>query len=121
MAKKDDVGRWGEQLAADHLSSSGYEVVDRNWRCPQGEIDIVARKGGALVVVEVKTRSSTAFGHPFEAVTPAKLARLNRLGFAWCAAHPGWHGRLRIDVVAIVGTQAQSADAAVTVFQGVRA
>jgi putative endonuclease len=121
MAKKDDVGRWGEQLAVEHLQRRGYEVVDRNWRCPQGEIDIVAKRAHALVVVEVKTRSTSAFGHPFEAVNPAKLARLNRLGFAWCAAHPGWHGRLRVDVVAIVGSETSAVAPSVTVFEGVRA
>lgn len=120
MAKKDELGRWGEKLAAEHLAARGYEVVDRNWRCTQGEIDVVARHQDMLVIVEVKTRSSIAFGHPFEAVTPAKLARLHRLGFAWCAAHPGWHGRLRIDVVSVVGRPDFLTDPVLNVYQGVR-
>lgn len=102
MASKDDLGRWGEQVAADHLTSLGYRVLDRNWRCEQGEIDIVARDGESTAVVEVKTRSSVAFGHPFEAVTTRKLARLHGLAMAWCRAHPGRHGPVRVDVVAVV-------------------
>ncbi|MFD1715887.1 YraN family protein [Amnibacterium flavum] len=121
MAKKDDVGRWGEDLATRYLAARGYEIVERNWRCPQGEIDIVARHDGAIVVVEVKTRSSAVFGHPFEAITPAKLARLNRLGFAWCVSHPGWHGRLRVDVIAIVGRPESAHAAHIEVFEAVRA
>jgi putative endonuclease len=121
MAKKDDVGRWGEELAAEHLRRRGYEILDRNWRCPQGEIDIVARDRGTLVIVEVKTRSSIAYGHPFEAVTPAKLARLNRLGFAWCVAHTGWYGRFRVDVVSVIGRATAEAEPAITIFEGVRA
>lgn len=103
MAKKDELGRWGEEVAATHLTRLGYRVVDRNWRCAAGEIDIVARHGGGTAVVEVKTRTSVAFGHPFEAVTTAKLARLHALALAWCRAHPGRHGPLRIDVVGVVG------------------
>ena len=76
--------------------------MDRNWRCPQGEIDLVARDGAELVFVEVKTRSSVAFGHPLEAITATKLARLRRLAAAWCEAHPGNHDRIRIDAVGII-------------------
>ena len=88
MAAKDDLGRHGEELAAQFLTDAGYTVIDRNWRCPRGEIDLVARDGNDTVFIEVKTRSSTAFGHPFEAITTQKLARLNRLAHAWCDAHP---------------------------------
>ena len=102
MAAKDDLGRKGEALAADFLVEAGMQVVERNWRCAQGEIDLVARDGDELVFVEVKTRSSLGYGHPLEAITVAKLARLRRLAGAWCAAHPGDHGLVRIDAVAIV-------------------
>ncbi len=70
------VGKRGEDIANEFLLARGYEVIDRNWRCSAGEIDIVARQGRSLVVVEVKTRSSLFAGHPFEAITAAKLARL---------------------------------------------
>ncbi|BDZ46364.1 YraN family protein [Naasia aerilata] len=103
MAKKDELGRWGEEVAAERLTRLGYDVVDRNWRCSQGEIDIVARVHGGTAFVEVKTRSSLAYGHPFEAITSEKLARLHGLAIAWCRAHAGRHGRLRVDVVAVVG------------------
>lgn len=102
MAAKDDLGRRGEDLAAAHLRMIGFEILDRNWRCGQGEIDIVARDGREIVFVEVKTRSSVAFGNPLEAITPAKLARLRRLAVAWCEAHPGHSARIRIDAIAIV-------------------
>jgi len=103
VAKKDELGRWGEDVAAARLTALGYAIVDRNWRCPRGELDIVARVRGGTAFVEVKTRTSTAFGHPFEAITSAKLARLHALALAWCREHPGRHGRIRVDVVAVVG------------------
>ena len=102
MAAKDELGKKGEALAADFLSEAGMQVVERNWRCSQGEIDLVVRDGDELVFVEVKTRSSLGYGHPLEAITVAKLARLRRLAGAWCAAHPGQHGLVRIDAVAVV-------------------
>jgi len=102
MARKDELGRRGEQLAVEHLTTHGYTILDRNWRCTIGEIDIVAQLGSTAIVVEVKTRSSTVFGHPLEAVTPRKLARLRRLAAAWCEAHPGDGVALRIDVIGII-------------------
>ncbi len=102
MAAKDELGRRGEALAAEHLITLGLNIVDRNWRCAQGELDLVAVDGGELVFVEVKTRSSARFGHPLEAITAAKLARLRRLATAWCEAHPGNRGTIRIDAIAIL-------------------
>jgi putative endonuclease len=102
MAAKDVLGRRGEDLAAAFLTEAGYLVVDRNWRCGQGEIDIVAVDGAETVFVEVKTRSSVAFGHPFEAITTQKLARLRRLAAAWCADSPGDHFRIRIDAISVI-------------------
>jgi putative endonuclease len=105
MAAKDELGRWGESHAAAFLASAGYTIIDRNWRCEQGEIDVIANDGIDTVFVEVKTRSGLRFGHPLEAITPVKLARLRRLALAWCEANPaGGHGRrsIRIDAIAIV-------------------
>lgn len=102
MAAKDVLGRRGEDLAAAAMTETGAVVIDRNWRCGQGEIDIVARDGDETVFVEVKTRSSVAFGHPLEAITAQKLARLRRLAAAWCEAHPGNHSRIRIDAIAVI-------------------
>jgi len=102
MAAKDDLGRRGEDLAAQYLADAGYTVIDRNWRCSRGEIDLVARDGNDTVFVEVKTRSSTAFGHPFEAITAQKLARMRRLAKAWCDAHPYRRGVIRLDAVSVI-------------------
>src|ERR1700709_2184489 len=102
MAAKDVLGSRGEDLAAAALTEAGMLVVDRNWRCAQGEIDIVALDGDETVFVEVKTRTSVDFGHPLEAITAQKLARLRRLAAAWCADHPGDHNRIRIDAVAVI-------------------
>jgi putative endonuclease len=101
MASKDELGIRGERIAERHLIARGMVILDRNWRCPQGEIDLVLRDGEDTVFVEVKTRTSVAFGHPLEAITIAKLARVRRLAAAWCAAHPGT-GPIRIDAVAVV-------------------
>jgi putative endonuclease len=96
------LGAYGEELAARHLSERGLVVLDRNWRCPQGEIDLVLRDGDTLVVCEVKTRSSLDFGTPHEAVTPTKLARLRRLAGCWLAAHGMPARDVRIDLVAVL-------------------
>ena len=68
----------------DYLEAFGMRIEERNWRCPEGEIDFVALDGDALVIAEVKTRKSLDYGHPFEAVGADKLARLHRLAAAWC-------------------------------------
>jgi putative endonuclease len=77
------LGSYGERMAVRYLTDRGLEFLDRNWRCDLGEVDIVARDGGCLVVCEVKTRRSTTFGQPIEAVDHRKLARLRRLAAAW--------------------------------------
>lgn len=102
MRATDAVGRYGEDVAARHLSEAGLAVLERNWRCRFGEIDIVAREGDVLVVCEVKTRSSSAFISPLEAVTPAKARRLRRLAAEWLRAHPARPAAVRIDVVAVL-------------------
>lgn len=86
MAKKDGVGRYGERVALRHVVSRGWQVLDTNWRGKDGELDIVALDGDVLVVIEVKTRSGHGFGHPAEAVTPQKLARIKRLTGQWLTA-----------------------------------
>ncbi|MEO6886287.1 MAG: YraN family protein, partial [Jatrophihabitantaceae bacterium] len=83
MRVKDAVGRYGENLAADYLRAAGLQVLERNWRRPEGEVDIIALDGATVVFVEVKTRSTTAFGDPAEAVTAQKAARIHRLAMRW--------------------------------------
>jgi putative endonuclease len=104
---KDAVGRFGEQVAADHVRAAGMTVLDRNWRCRDGELDLVARDGDELVFVEVKTRSSSAFGTPAEAVDHRKAARLRRLALRWMEEARGreprsWWRAVRFDVVCVV-------------------
>lgn len=96
------IGTYGEDVACEHLTGLGYEVLERNWRCDQGELDIVARHGPALVFCEVKTRRSTAFGSPVEAVTPVKAARLRRLAISWLRAHDQRADEVRIDVIGVL-------------------
>ncbi|MBW8763472.1 MAG: YraN family protein [Microbacterium sp.] len=105
MAAKDILGRAGEDRAVRYLIESGYEILDRNWRCAQGELDIIAAVDGALCVVEVKTRRSAAFGHPFEAVDVRKRRRLWQLAHAWIEAHPerAYGRRVRLDAIGIIG------------------
>ncbi len=117
MADKDELGRRGEAVAARWLEAAGCDVVDRNWRCPAGELDLVLRAGATTVFVEVKTRSSLAFGHPFEAITPAKQARLRRLAAEWCRENGPVPGDIRIDAVAVL--DAWSAEPVVEHLAGV--
>lgn len=102
MRAKDAVGRYGENVAVRHLREAGLEIVERNWRCPEGEIDIVARERGALVICEVKTRSSAVCGLPVEAVTRKKADRLRRLALLWLQAHPAGGADVRFDVVSVM-------------------
>ncbi|MDG6104464.1 YraN family protein [Dactylosporangium aurantiacum] len=97
------VGRFGERLAVRHLIARGLVVLDRNWRCPSGELDVVARDGPLLVFVEVKTRRGGRFGAPAEAVDARKAVRLRRLAARWLAEHAGGrHPQVRFDVVSIL-------------------
>ena len=96
------LGQYGESLAARHLTARGLVVLDRNWRCELGEIDLVLRDGDVLVVCEVKARSSTAFGHPFEAVTESKAERLRYLAVRWVDAHDVPPQGIRIDLVGVL-------------------
>ncbi len=102
MRAKDAVGRYGEQVAAVHLERQGMVLLARNWRCELGEIDLVAREGRDLVVCEVKTRRSEAFGPPQEAVTAAKATRLRRLAARWLQESGVRPDSVRIDVIAVL-------------------
>lgn len=109
MRAKDGVGAYGERVAARYLAGEGLEILDRNWRGHGGELDIVARDGDDVVIVEVKTRSGAGFGHPAEAVTRAKLARLRRLAGEWLSSHHVGAAGVRIDVVAVTRPRAGAA------------
>lgn len=107
-AQRKALGDFGERLAARELERRGLEVLDRNWRCRQGEIDIVAVDRGVLVVCEVKTRSSDRYGAAVQAITPEKASRLYRLGFAWCVAHDCQPEAMRLDVVTVLAARRTS-------------
>ncbi|GAA3835563.1 MULTISPECIES: YraN family protein [Amycolatopsis] len=95
------LGRRGEDIAARHLQKLGFVVLARNWRCRQGELDLIATNGRTLVICEVKTRTRESFGDPAEAVTEDKVARIRRLAGQWLSIHRvGWC-RVRFDVVAV--------------------
>jgi putative endonuclease len=102
MRAKDVLGRSGEQAAAEYLESDGLRVLDRNWRCASGEIDIVAVERRTLVICEVKSRMGVRYGTPIEAVGRVKLARLRRLAALWLSAHGIRFDLVRIDVVGLV-------------------
>lgn len=100
--QRSALGAYGEALAARHLAGNGMVLLDRNWRCDLGEIDLVLRDGRVLVVCEVKTRSSLAFGSPIEGVTEQKAARLRRLAARWLADHAVRPDEVRIDLVGVL-------------------
>ena len=99
---KQRLGADGEQAAAAFLTGQHYEILDRNWRCPAGELDLVARAGnGQITAVEVKTRSSQRYGSGFEAISAAKFCRLNRLLISWAQCHRMFLAELRVDIVEV--------------------
>jgi putative endonuclease len=106
MADKDELGRQGEQLAAEYLQQAGMRILDRNWRCAEGELDIVAVERRVLVACEVKTRSGLGFGSPLEAVSRRKQARLRRLAICWVNAHGVLFDEVRVDVIGLLRDRA---------------
>lgn len=95
------VGAYGERVAAEHLRDQGLVVLDRNWRCPDGEVDLILRDGDAIVFCEVKTRRGTAFGTPAEAIRPRKIRKLRQLANRWLADSGLRARELRFDVVEV--------------------
>jgi putative endonuclease len=107
------LGRDGEDRAAAHYEAAGYRVLDRNWRCPEGELDLVLVRDRVLVVCEVKTRSSTRFGSPLEAVDRTRQRRLRRAASAWLTQHGDVRpATIRFDVAAVIGGRVQVVEAA---------
>lgn len=98
---RQKLGRWGEQLAVDRLESQGYQMLDRNWRCRRGEIDIVVQDGDVLVFVEVKTRRGRDHGTPEEALTNSKAKRLLELGQRYMLERDIEDAEWRVDLVAV--------------------
>lgn len=105
MHPKDALGRQGEDLAVQFLIQAGFLILDRNYRCAGGELDIVAADRRVLVACEVKTRSSLAYGTPIEAVTAQKLRRLRRLAMRWVLTHRLLFDEVRVDVIGVLKTE----------------
>lgn len=101
------LGAAGEDRSAAWYEARGYQVLARNWRCREGEIDLVLRGGTTVVFCEVKTRSSLAFGSPLDAVTPVKQRRLRRLAAAWLRESGGHAAEIRFDVAAVLDGNVQ--------------
>ncbi|MDO8688072.1 MAG: YraN family protein [Dehalococcoidales bacterium] len=99
--KRRETGILGEKLARDFLKKRGYHIVETNYRCPPGEIDIVARHQDFLVFVEVRTKTSLAFGSPQESITPVKKERMRAAAYHYQQTHDSLPPLWRIDVVAV--------------------
>ncbi len=103
--KRKDVGILGEKLAKDFLKKKGYRITETNYRCPEGEIDIVAKHGEYLVFIEVRAKTSLEFGSPEESITLAKMEKLRAVTAHYQQTHSNLPQLWRIDVVAIELTQ----------------
>ena len=102
--RKQILGAWGEACAANFLQSRGFQIVTRNFRTPEGEIDLVALKDGHLVFVEVKTRVHNRAGYPEESVTETKLEHLTGAAEYYLEQYPENVDDWRVDVIAVTGT-----------------
>ncbi|HEX3795764.1 MAG TPA: YraN family protein [Acidimicrobiales bacterium] len=99
------LGQAGEDAAASWYTEAGYTILERNWRCAQGEIDLLCTRDRTLVVCEVKTRRSDRQGAPEEAVTRTKQLRLRRLAVAYLRTYGGHYDEVRFDVASVLGTR----------------
>jgi putative endonuclease len=99
--KRRETGILGEKIAGEFLKKRGYQIIEANYRCPEGEIDLVARHKDCLVFIEVRTKRSLAFGTPEESITAAKKARLKNIVAYYQQTHDALPQVCRIDVVAV--------------------
>lgn len=112
VARHLATGAWGEEVAAAWYADHGYALVARNWRCPAGELDIVARRGRIIVIVEVKARRSDRYGPASMAVHPDKQRRLRRLAAEWLRTTRTHGVDVRFDVVSITAGRVEVIHAA---------
>jgi putative endonuclease len=101
MMKRRETGILGENLACEFLAHNGYRIIEKNFRCPGGEVDIVTQQEDTLVFVEVRTKRSRRFGGPEESITPVKMEKLRTVAAYYWQSHRGLPDSWRIDVVAI--------------------
>jgi putative endonuclease len=101
LAGRAETGARGEQAVAERLEADGYRIIDRNWRCPVGELDIVATRDDVLVIVEVRTVTSDFLETPLLSVNPAKQGRIGRATDLWLRSHGAVPERIRFDVAGV--------------------
>ena len=112
VRRRRALGATGEAAAAAWYESGGYSVLDRNWRCRDGELDLVLGRPGLVVFSEVKTRTSNAFGVPASAVTPVKQRRIRHLAMRWLDEHDVRAPTLRFDVASVIDGRVEVIEAA---------
>lgn len=102
-SKNQAIGLFGETRVTEYRSLQGDEILDRNWRVREGEIDLITLdKAGAFHFIEVKTRTSLSFGHPFEAISQVKLLRMQRLAMGWLVTHDCFGCEYSIDIASVL-------------------
>jgi len=106
------LGAWGERVAARCYQRDGYRVLDRNWRCPAGELDLVVSRDGVVAFCEVKTRRSSAYGLAAEAVDGRRQRRLRAAAAQWLRKHGTWFREVRFDVVSVLPGRVERIEAA---------
>jgi putative endonuclease len=100
-ARARSLGNFGERVAASHLEAKGYEILERNWSAPEGEIDIIAAKPDEIIFVEVRSRRGRNFGTPEDSITGRKAAHVRAAAAAYLMEHPDSPDTQRIDVIAL--------------------
>ena len=103
MAAHNELGKWGEDLAADYLQRKGYTIIERDWKSGKRDLDIIAQDGNVIVFVEVKTRRNRLFGEPEESVDYHKLQNLQQ-AISHYVKFKHIHQEIRFDIISIVGT-----------------
>lgn len=105
--KRQQLGHRGEEIACEFLMRHNMKILDRNWRCSYGEIDVIAVEGGTLVFCEVKTRSTKKFGHPEESITLKKRTRQGKLASVYCSRTAVTHNDIRFDLITIMVNESE--------------
>ena len=103
MAAHNELGKWGEDIAASYLEDNGYEIIERDWKSGHHDLDIVAKKDDTLVIVEVKTRRNRLFGNPEEAIDYKKRQSLQSAINHYVKSHR-FGSSVRFDIISIVGS-----------------
>ena len=116
MMNAKELGRFGEDVAAEYLESQGFDVLARNYHCSMGEVDLICRRGGTLVFVEVKTRRSVEYGSPAAAVDAGKLRHMSRVAAFYASTRNLTHMERRLDVMEVVLHHTEGVEACISTF-----